>query len=90
MRQLTDFEREHGYSPCPFTLGDAACGVLRETIDAMAPVGCDGEYHECQWWGNEARFGGQPVPGGVVGLMLRGAWAKAKIAVDVEEGALDE
>lgn len=63
VRELTQFEREHGYTPCPFTLGDALCGVEAKMVEAMAPATCDGTVLSCEWWCNLSRFGGQPIPG---------------------------
>jgi hypothetical protein len=85
-RPLTDFERQHGYTPCPFELGDDCCGVKADLIRAMG-VGCGGTHWECVWWGNEHRFGGQLVPGHPLGrLLLR---TIPHVQVVVEEGALD-
>lgn len=63
-RQLTEFERTEGYSPCPLWLGEAKCGV---DVAAVRRAGgmtvCAGTIQECRSFCNEHRFAGHPVPG---------------------------
>jgi len=65
MRPLTDFEREHGYTPCTHLLGGPGCGAQHEP-----GATCSGTHPECAAFDNLHRFGGQPVPGHPVAALL--------------------
>ena len=66
--RLTDFEREHGYTPCPLLLGAPGCDVDL----ALYPPGaeCGGTWGECVNYKNANRFAGILVPGHPVGALL--------------------
>tara|TARA_R110000851_G_scaffold268071_2_gene420713 strand:+ start:40689 stop:40985 length:297 start_codon:yes stop_codon:yes gene_type:complete len=68
MKKLTDFERAHGYSPCPLMLGAPGCDV---DLSLHAPgATCGGTWNECVEYKNANRFAGELVPNHPVGALL--------------------
>jgi hypothetical protein len=63
-RELTEFERQHGYSPCPLFLGGPGCDVDVAAIRAAGGMTvCAGTIEECRGFKNELRFRGRLIPG---------------------------
>ena len=84
-RPLTKFEREKGYSPCPFFLGDSDCGLRSETVAASSRRTCDGSVEDCRWWNNLPRFGGRIVPGHPLSIMLTKSIPTVEVAFEEDE-----
>lgn len=58
-RELTDFEIEHGTTPCPFTFCDPSCGIVSWSRYGIGD--CAKTMNACRSRRNQARFGGLPI-----------------------------
>lgn len=83
-RELTDFERQHGYTPCPFLLGAPSCEAEHEPGDV-----CNGTHPECAAFDNLHRFGGQVVPGHPVSVLLLASLPDVQVVHEDDDEAPD-
>lgn len=79
-RPLTKFEREHGYTPCAFVLGQPGCDV--DLTQHPPGASCGGTWGECCAYKNASRFGGVLVPGHPVGQLLIDTIPDIKVTFD--------